>query len=159
VIICAWSAAGNNTKRKRRMGIPEYTAAMRSLFLATVLGLALLGCTRESGVGGRWQGANDPGSESPVTVAFYLRVVGDSLRGWGVARTDGRQFPITAHGTISRGSVNLILAPWRIGVIDIESAQLSGTLGAKGEIKATLRTDAGIGEGPVTPLTLTRPAP
>jgi len=94
----------------------------------------------------------------PVTVAFTLRIDGDSLRGWGVARTDGRSFPITARGITKRGDVELILAPWRYGVIDIESAQLAGKLGAHGEIAATVRTDAGIGEGPVTKLTLTRPA-
>jgi hypothetical protein len=128
---------------------------MRSWRLLAVL---LLGCSGDpAGIGGRWQGASDPGA-SPVTVAFTLRVVGDSLRGWGVARTDGRSFPISARGSTSHGAVNLIFAPWRSGVVDIESAQLSGTLNARGEITATLRTDAGIGEGPVTPLKLTRPA-
>jgi hypothetical protein len=131
---------------------------MRSWRLLAVL---LLGCSRDpAGVGGRWQGASDPGA-SPVTVAFTRRVIGDSLRGWGVARTDGRSFPISVRGSQERRShaVNLILAPWRSGVVDIESAQLSGTLNAHGEITATLRTDQGIGEGPVTPLKLTRPAP
>jgi hypothetical protein len=121
--------------------------------------LALVGCIPDSGVGGRWQGASEPGPGMPVTVAFTLRVSGDSLRGWGVARTDGRSFPISARGTTSHGAVTLRLAPWRYGVVDIESAQLAGTLGSKGEIVATVRTDAGIGEGPVTKLTLTRPAP
>jgi hypothetical protein len=95
----------------------------------------------------------------PITVAFTLRIDGDSLRGWGVARTDGRSFPITARGSTSHGAVTLLLAPWRYGVVDIESAHLNGALGTKGEIIATVRTDGGIGEGPVTKLTLTRPAP
>lgn len=94
----------------------------------------------------------------PVTVAFTLRATGDSLRGWGVARTDGRSFPITARGTTSHGAVALVLAPWRWGVIDIESAQLSGSLGARGEIAATVSVGGNTGEGPVTKLTLTRPA-
>jgi hypothetical protein len=128
---------------------------MRSWRLLAVL---LLGCSPDTGVGGRWQGASEPGA-SPVTVAFTLRVVGDSLRGWGVARTDGRSFPITAHGTIVRDSVHLLLAPWRTGVIDMESAQLAGALNAKGQIAATVRTDAGLDIGPVTPIVLTRPAP
>jgi hypothetical protein len=127
--------------------------------LAVLLATALLGCA-DDGVGGRWQGASEAGS-SPVTVAFTLRVIGDSLRGFGVARTDGLSFPIAVHGTVSHArrsrAVQLVLAPWRSGVVDIESAQLSGTLNEKGQIMATLRTDAGIGEGPVTPLTLTRP--
>ena len=125
---------------------------MRSRRLLLAL---LLGCG-DSGVSGRWQGASEAGA-SPVTVAFTLRVVGDSLRGWGVARTDGRSFPISARGTTSRGTVKLVLAPWRSGVVDIESAQLSGTLNAKGQIAATLRTDAGLNMEPATPLTLTRP--
>jgi hypothetical protein len=94
----------------------------------------------------------------PVTVAFTLRTDGDSLRGWGVARTDGRSFPIAAKGVTKQGDVKLILAPWRYGVVDIESVQLEGKLGVHGEIIASVRTDAGIGEGPVTKLTLTRPA-
>jgi hypothetical protein len=125
---------------------------------AGVFALALIACVNDTGVGGRWQGASEAGSVMPVTVAFTLRVSGDSLRGWGVARTDGRSFPITARGTTSHGVVTLLLAPWRYGVVDIESAQLAGSLGARGEIIATVRTDAGTGEGPVTKVTLTRPA-
>jgi hypothetical protein len=94
----------------------------------------------------------------PVTVAFTLRSAGDSLRGWGVARTDGRSFPITARGTTSHGAVILVLAPWRYGVVDIESVRLSGSLGARGEIAATVTTGGNTGEGVVTKLTLTRPA-
>jgi hypothetical protein len=128
--------------------------------LTALLAAALLGCMGDDVVGGRWQGASGVGS-SPVTVAFTLRVIGDSLRGFGVARTDGLSFPISVHGTVSHArrshSVQLVLSPWRSGVVDIESAQISGTLNEKGEIMATLRTDAGIGEGPVTSLTLTRP--
>ena len=125
---------------------------------AGLFAFALVACVRDAGVGGRWQGASEAGSVMPVTVAFTLRVTGDSLRGWGVARTDGRSFPITARGTTSHGSVTLLLAPWRYGVVDIESAQLSGTLGTRGDIIATVRTDAGTGEGTVTKVTLTRPA-
>jgi hypothetical protein len=127
------------------------------IWRAGPLVVALFACTSDVGVGGRWQGASEANALAPVTVAFTLRVVGDSLRGWGVARTDGRSFPISARGTASHGSVRLLLAPWRSGVVDIENAQLSGTLTPRGEIKAMVRTDAGIGEGPVTPLTLTRP--
>ena len=126
---------------------------------AGALAFILVACVNDTGFGGRWQGASEAGSVMPVTVAFTLRVDGDSLRGWGVARTDGRSFPITARGTTSRRDVKLVLAPWRYGVVDIESAQLAGTLGARGEIVATVRTDAGTGEGPVTKVTLTRPAP
>ena len=126
---------------------------------AAALALVLVGCINDSGVGGRWQGASEPGSTMPVTVAFTLRMDGDSLRGWGVARTDGRSFPITVRGSTSHGAVTLRLAPWRYGVVDIEAAQLAGKLGAKGQIVATVRTDAGIGEGPVTKITLTRPVP
>lgn len=123
-----------------------------------LLAVVLLGCSRDPlGVGGRWQGASEVGA-SPVTVAFTLRVVGDSLRGWGVARTDGRSFPISVRGSRRSRAVSLVFAPWRSGVVDIESAQLSGMLNERGEIMATVRTDAGIGEGPVTPLKLTRPA-
>jgi hypothetical protein len=126
---------------------------------AGAFAFVLLGCVKNTGVAGRWQGASEVGSVMPVTVAFTLRVVGDSLRGWGVARTDGRSFPITARGTTSRGAVALVLAPWQWGVVDIESAQLSGSLGARGEIVATVTTAGKTGEGPVTKVTLTRPAP
>lgn len=118
----------------------------------------LLGCVNDTGVGGRWQGASEPGSVMPVTVAFTLRLTGDSLRGWGVARTDGRSFPISARGTTSHGAVALVLAPWRWGVIDIESAQLNGSLGASGEITGTVTVGGNTNEGPVTPIKLTRPA-
>lgn len=118
----------------------------------------LLGCVPDAGLGGRWQGASEPGSEMPVMVAFTLRATGDSLRGWGVARTDGRSFPITARGTSLRDSVTLVLAPWRWGIIDIESAQLYGSLSKHGEIVARVTTAGKTGEGPVTPIKLTRPA-
>lgn len=125
---------------------------------AGAFAFVLLGCVKDTGVGGRWQGASDPGSVMPVTVAFTLRVTGDSLRGWGVARTDGRSFPISARGTTSKGAVALVLAPWRWGVIDIESAQLNGSLGATGEITGTVTVGGNTKEGPVTPIKLTRPA-
>lgn len=127
-------------------------------FTFALLGVVPLGCVKDVGVGGRWQGASEPGSEMPVTVAFTLRAIGDSLRGWGVARTDGRSFPITARGKTVHDSVALILAPWRWGVIDIESAQLYGSLGTHGEIVAKVTTGGATGEGPVTPIKLTRPA-
>ena len=125
---------------------------------AGAFAFVLLGCIPDIGVGGRWQGASEPGSGMPVTVAFTLRISGDSLRGWGVARTDGRSFPITARGRTINDSVALILAPWRWGVIDIESAQLYGSLGKHGEIVAKVTTAGNTGEGPVTPIKLTRPA-
>ena len=121
--------------------------------------LGCVGCAEDGGIGGRWQGASDAGADMPVTVAFTLRVDGDSLRGWGVAKTDGRSFPITVRGAASHGSVALLLAPWQFGVVDIESAQLAGSLRARGEIVATVRTGGKTGEGPVTKITLTRPAP
>jgi hypothetical protein len=125
---------------------------------AGVFAFVLLGCVNDTGLGGRWQGASEPGSDMPVTVAFTLRAVGDSLRGWGVARTDGRSFPITARGKTIRDSVALVLAPWRWGVIDMESAQLYGSLHKHGEIVGTVTTAGNTGEGPVTQIKLTRPA-
>jgi hypothetical protein len=122
-----------------------------------VTAAAVLGCADKRGLGGRWQGASEPTAASPVTVAFTLRATGDSLRGWGVARTDGRSFPISVHGSASRGAVTLRFAPWRSGVVDIESAQLTGTLGSRGDIDAMVRTDEGLGIEPGTHLTLKRP--
>ncbi len=119
--------------------------------------VALLTACAGTGVDGRWQGVNDPASAGPVAVAFTLRTHGDSLRGWGVAQTDGRSFPIAVRGILARDTIALVLAPWRSGVIDIESAQLSGRLRAEGDIAATLRTDGGLGLGPATTLTLRRP--
>ena len=124
---------------------------------AGAIAFVLLGCVQNVGVGGRWQGASEPGSAMPVTIAFTLRLAGDSLRGWGVARTDGRSFPITARGTTSHGEVTLVLAPWRYGVVDIESVRLAGSLGKRGEIVATVSTGGNTGEGAVTKLTLRRP--
>jgi hypothetical protein len=109
---------------------------------------------------GRWQGGSHPPSE-PISIAFMLRADGDSVHGWGVARTDGGSFPIAARGKVGKSdtgqTVVLWLSPWRAGVVDVSSGQLYGTLNAKGIIKGTLRTDAGLGIGFGTPVELRRP--
>lgn len=132
--------------------------------------VALIGGCRDSArsVEGRWQGGSEPTAlpaptDGQVAMSFTLRQDGDSLHGWGVARTDGGSFPITARGTTSRRpgadsvvTIAISLSPWRAGVIDVLAAQVQGTLTARGEVKGTLRTDGGIGPGG-TPIVLRRP--
>jgi hypothetical protein len=91
-----------------------------------------------------------------------LRADGDSLRGWGVARTDGGSFPIGVHGAVIRRAdsgvtVSLSLSPWRAGVIDVNAAQVSGRLTVNGTITGRLRTDAGLGIDAGVPIELRRP--
>jgi hypothetical protein len=110
---------------------------------------------------GRWQGGSRPPSE-PISIAVTLRADGDSLRGWGVARTDGGSFPIGARGAVGRQAdsgvtVTLSLSPWRAGVVDINAAQVSGRLTVKGTITGRLRTDAGLGIDAGVPIELQRP--
>jgi hypothetical protein len=127
-----------------------------------VAGLGIVACRvdRSAPFAGRWQGGSHPPSE-PISIAVTLRADGDSLRGWGVARTDGGSFPIAARGAVgqsdSGATVVLSLAPWRAGVVDIDAAQVYGTLRATGAITGSLRTDAGLGIGFGTPVELRRP--
>jgi hypothetical protein len=129
-----------------------------------LVGLAgfVAGCRADKGTpfAGRWQGGSRPPSE-PISIAFTLRAYGDSLRGWGVARTDGGSFPIAVHGAVGRSdtgaTVILWLSPWRAGVVDINSAQVYGTLRTTGIIKGVARTDAGLGIDFGTPIELRRP--
>jgi hypothetical protein len=131
--------------------------------IATLLvGLAYLGCRADPGgvMAGRWQGGSRPPSE-PISIAVTLRSDGDSLRGWGVARTDGGSFPIAARGAAGQSdsgrTITLWLSPWRAGVVDVSSAQVYGTLNRNGAIRGSLRTDAGLGIGFGTPIELQRP--
>jgi hypothetical protein len=109
---------------------------------------------------GRWQGGSHPPSE-PISIAVMLRADGDSVHGWGVARTDGGSFPIAARGAVGQSdtgqTIVLWLSPWRAGVVDVSSAQLYGTLTSQGVVRGTVRTDAGLGIGFGTPVELRRP--
>jgi hypothetical protein len=127
------------------------------------VGVALWGCREPASkaFSGRWQGGSHPPSE-PISIAVTLRSYGDSLRGWGVARTDGGSFPIGAHGVVVRRAdsgvtVSLSLAPWRAGVVDVNAAQVSGRLTVNGTITGRLRTDAGLGIDAGVPIELRRP--
>jgi hypothetical protein len=122
--------------------------------------LGLLGACRvdkSAPFAGRWQGGSHPPSD-PISIAVTLRADGDSLHGWGVARTDGGSFPIAARGAVGpRDSVTLSLSPWRAGVVDVNAAQVYGALNAQGAVTGSLRTDAGLGIGFGTPIELRRP--
>jgi hypothetical protein len=128
----------------------------------SLVAVVCLGCRADPGgvMAGRWQGGSRPPSE-PISIAVTLRSDGDSLRGWGVARTDGGSFPIAARGAVglsdSGRTVTLWLSPWRAGVVDVSSAQVYGTLDRNGAIRGSLRTDAGLGIGFGTPIELRRP--
>jgi hypothetical protein len=134
---------------------------------ALVLAVAI-GC-RASPLEGRWQGGSDsnkpPPPDGPVAMSFTLHQSGDSLHGWGVARTDGGSFPITARGSTrhthggpdSTVVVAISISPWRAGVVEVLAAQVQGTLTARGEVTGTLRTDGGFGPGGGTPIVLRRP--
>jgi hypothetical protein len=115
---------------------------------------------RSAPFAGRWQGGSHPPSE-PISIAVTLRADGDTLRGWGVARTEGGSFPIGARGVIgqsdSGATITLSVSPWRAGVVDVDAAQVYGTLNTKGVIAGSLRTDAGLGIGFGTPIELRRP--
>jgi hypothetical protein len=123
---------------------------------------ALWGCRAPASAAfsGRWQGGSRPPSE-PISIAVTLRAYGDSLRGWGVARTDGGSFPIGAEGAVARtdsgATVSLSLSPWRAGVVEVNAAQVSGRLTVKGIITGRLRTDAGLGIDAGVPIELRRP--
>jgi hypothetical protein len=136
--------------------------------LAVLVIAAAIGC-RASPLEGRWQGGSDsnkpPPPDGPVAMSFTLHQSGDSLHGWGVARTDGGSFPITARGSThrERGAVDttvtvaISLSPWRAGVVEVLAAVVQGTLTARGEVAGTLRTDGGFGAGGGTPIVLRRP--
>jgi hypothetical protein len=136
------------------------TALARRAWWLVALALA---CTPSRGpsIEGRWQGGSTPPAD-PVSIALTLRARGDSVRGWGVARTDGPSFPIVARGTAARSGdtlvvVALALSPWRSGVVDIVSAQVRGTLRRTGRLTGTLRSDGGFGPGAGTRIALERP--
>jgi hypothetical protein len=135
--------------------------------LAALVLATAIGC-RASPLEGRWQGGSDsnkpPPPDGPVAMSFTLHQTGDSLHGWGVARTDGGSFPITARGATmgrqgadSTVTVAISLSPWRAGVVEVLAAQVQGTLTARGEVRGTLRTDGGFGPGGGTPIVLRRP--
>jgi hypothetical protein len=133
----------------------------RTIVAGLAVGLAVACRVDNSApLAGRWQGGSHPPSE-PISIAVMLRADGDSVRGWGVARTDGGSFPIAARGVVAQSdtgkTIVLWMSPWRAGAIDVSSGQLYGTLNTKGIIKGTLRTDAGLGIGFGTPVELRRP--
>jgi hypothetical protein len=57
----------------------------------------------------------------------------------------------------SGATITLSVSPWRAGVVDVDAAQVYGTLNTKGVIAGRLRTDAGLGIGFGTPIELRRP--
>jgi hypothetical protein len=54
-------------------------------------------------------------------------------------------------------TVTLSLSPWRAGVVEINSAQVTGRLTVNGTIAGRLRTDAGLGIDAGVPIELQRP--